>query len=233
MISATKKTTAILLALGLSACSQAADSPKMPDPAADLKYADGETTAEMVVSGGCFWCTEEVCQHVPGVQNVVSGYTGGSKEDATYDKVSTGKTGHAEAIKITYNPTKTTYGQILKVFFAAAHDPTQLNKQGYDTGPHYRSAIFYADEEQKRVAEAYIKQLNDAKVFDKPIVTTLEPLKGFYEAEAEHQDYAKRNPKARYIEATVPQKLDKLKKLRLSEKPPATQPTESKEEPQK
>lgn len=205
--------------LSAIACTQAAQdvTQTIPDPAVDLKAAEGQTEATMVVAGGCFWCTEAVCQEVPGVKSVVSGYAGGSKEDADYRKVSSGQTDHAEAILITYDPAKISYGQLLKVFFAAAHDPTQLNKQGPDTGKQYRSAIFYANDEQKRVAEAYIKQLTDAKVFDKPIVTTLEKLDVFYPAEDYHQDYAQRNPKDGYIRQNVPQKLKKLEKLR--EKP--------------
>jgi peptide-methionine (S)-S-oxide reductase len=225
-----KAAVGLLLTLGLSACSHAAADPaSVPDPAVDLKYPDGATRAEAVFSGGCFWCTEAVCEHVPGVISVVSGYSGGSQEDATYEKVSTGTTGHAEAIKITYDPRKITYAKLLKVFFAAAHDPTQLNRQGPDRGTQYRSAIFYADDDQKRVAEAYIKQLNEAKVFDKPIVTTLEPLKAFYEAEAYHQDYVKNNPNSGYILQNVPHKLEKLEKIQLA---PATQPAKD-EAPQK
>jgi peptide-methionine (S)-S-oxide reductase len=203
----------IPLLLGLASCTQAAVPKALPNPAVDLKPADGQTSAELVLAGGCFWCTEAVFEKVPGVADVVSGYAGGSKADADYKKVSAGETEHAEVIKISYDPAKVSFGKLLKVFFAAAHDPTQLNRQGPDFGKQYRSAIFYADDEQKRVAEAYIQQLGDAKVFSDKIVTTLEKLDAFYPAEGYHQDFAKRNPDHGYVRAHVPQKLAKLEKV--------------------
>ncbi len=186
----------------------------IPDPAEDLKPTDGQTEAKLVLAGGCFWCTEAVFEAVPGVTGVVSGYAGGSKVDAEYRKVSAAQTEHAEVIEITYDPSKVTFARLLKVFFGAAHDPTQLNRQGPDTGKQYRSAIFYANDDQKRVAEAYIKQLEKAKVFDKPIVTTMEKLDAFYPAEDYHQDYVKNHPQDGYVRQNVPAKLEKLKKLK-------------------
>lgn len=182
-----------------------------PDPAIDEKPTPGTKTA--VLAGGCFWCTEAVFEIMDGVEDVISGYSGGTKEDAKYDIVSTGRTGHAEAILITYDPAVVTYGQLLKIFFSVAHDPTQLNRQGYDVGPQYRSAIFYADDEQKRIAEAYIKQLDAAGVLSKPIVTQVVPLDKFYTAEGYHQDYARGNRANPYIVNVSDPKVAKLKKL--------------------
>jgi len=209
------KLTLLALIFTTTACTQAASdvTGTIPAPAIDLKPAEGQSSAQVVLAGGCFWCTEAVFEAVPGVSDVVSGYAGGTKEDADYDKVSAGSTAHAEAIKITYDPSKVSFGNLLKIFFAAAHDPTQLNRQGPDSGKQYRSAIFFADDEQKRVAEAYIKQLSDVKTFDKPIATTLEKLDTFYPAEEYHQDFVKRNPNHGYVQQNVPQKLAKLKKI--------------------
>jgi peptide-methionine (S)-S-oxide reductase len=184
---------------------------EFPDPAADLKEGPGKQT--MVLAGGCFWCTEAVFEIIDGVDDVISGYAGGTKETAKYDIVSSGRTGHAESILITYDPAKTSYGQLLKIFFSVAHDPTSLNRQGADVGPHYRSAIFYANAEQKRVAEAYMQQLNAAGVFRKPIVTKLEPLEKFYTAEGYHQDYARGNRSNPYIVNVSDPKVEKLKKM--------------------
>jgi peptide-methionine (S)-S-oxide reductase len=184
---------------------------EFPDPAADLKEGPGKQT--MVLAGGCFWCTEAVFEIIEGVDDVISGYAGGTKETAKYDIVSSGRTGHAESILITYDPAKTSYGQLLKIFFSVAHDPTSLNRQGADVGPHYRSAIFYANAEQKRVAEAYMQQLNAAGVFRKPIVTKLEPLEKFYTAEGYHQDYARGNRSNPYIVNVSDPKVEKLKKM--------------------
>ncbi|MBC7784911.1 MAG: peptide-methionine (S)-S-oxide reductase MsrA [Burkholderiales bacterium] len=200
------------LLLTSTACTQADVEPaKVPSPAKDVEHG-GKGTANVVLAGGCFWCTEAVFERVPGVTNVVSGYAGGTKESAEYAAVSAGKTDHAEVIQVTYDPSKISYGQLLRIFFSAAHDPTQLNRQGPDSGRQYRSTIFYAGDEQKSVAEAYIKQLNDAKVFDKPIATTLESLAAFYPAEAYHQDYAKVHPDDGYLKQNLPQKLEKLAK---------------------
>jgi peptide-methionine (S)-S-oxide reductase len=171
---------------------------KIPAPATDVK-APAAKTATAVFAGGCFWGVEAVFERLKGVSEAVSGFAGGKKETAHYDVVSEGRSGHAESVKVTYDPSQITYGQLLQVFFSVAHDPTELNRQGPDEGTQYRSAIFYADEEQKRVAEAYIQQLNDAKVFRRKIVTQLTPLNGFYAAEAYHQHYLDRHPNDPYI----------------------------------
>ncbi len=181
-----------------------------PEPSVDLKPATGRQT--VVLAGGCFWCVEAVFEIMEGVEDAISGYAGGTKETARYDIVSTGRTGHAEAVLITYDPTKTSYGQLLKIFFSVAHDPTMLNRQGPDTGPQYRSAIFYANDEQKRVAEAYIRQIDEAHVLRGPIVTQLAPLDKFYTAEGYHQDYSRRNPTNPYIVNVSDPKVEKLKK---------------------
>jgi len=171
----------------------------IPNPAIDtpIMTTKGEQTA--VVAGGCFWGIQAVFQHVKGVISATSGYAGGSAKTANYELVSTGDTGHAESVKITYDPSQITYGQLLRVFFSVAHDPTQLNRQGPDEGTQYRSSIFYASDEQKRIAEAYIGQLGKAKVFPRPIVTQLVPLQAFYPAETYHQDYATHHPNDPYI----------------------------------
>jgi peptide-methionine (S)-S-oxide reductase len=200
-------TVALLVSFGAGAARGAA----FPDPAIDVKAASGPQTA--VLAGGCFWCTEAVFEIIEGVEDVISGYAGGTKETAKYDIVSTGRTGHAEGVLITHDPTRMSYGQLLKIFFSVAHDPTTLNRQGPDVGPQYRSAIFYANDEQKRVAEAYIKQLNEAKVFRSPIVTQVAPLEKFYTAERYHQDYAARNRSNPYIVNVSDPKVEKLKKL--------------------
>ena len=186
-----------------------------PDPAVDNKSVvgdlfKGDQTA--VLAGGCFWCVEAVFQQIAGVDQVISGYTGGDAATAHYDMVSTGKTRHVESVKITYNPRKVSYGQLLKVFFEIAHDPTQLDRQGPDVGPQYRSVIFYADPEQKRIAEAYIKQLDQAKVFHAPIVTQVVPLPTFYPAEEHHQNYCNRHPTDRYVQEVAMPKVEKAKK---------------------
>ncbi|HEY3443761.1 MAG TPA: peptide-methionine (S)-S-oxide reductase MsrA [Paludibaculum sp.] len=189
----------------------AADTHAFPDPAVDVKPAAGKQTA--VFAGGCFWCTEAVFEIVDGVDDVISGYAGGTKETAKYDIVSTGRTGHAEAVLITYDPAKTSYGQLLKIFFSVAHDPTTLNRQGPDYGPQYRSAVFYLNDEQKHVTEAYIKQINEAKVLRSAIVTQVAPLDKFYTAEAYHQDYAVQNRANPYIVNVSDPKVEKLKKM--------------------
>src|SRR5262249_6153557 len=164
-------------------------------------------------AGGCFWCTEAVFEPVAGVLKVVSGYSGGDARTAHYKTVSEGRTEHAESIEITYDPSRITYGQLLKIFFSVAHDPTQLNRQGPDCGKQYRSAICYGSAEQKRIAEAYIEQLSKSKVFSGPIVTQVVPLKAFYAAEAYHQDFVRNNPGHPYVVANALPKLEKLKKL--------------------
>ena len=180
-----------------------------PDPRVDNKTVHGKGTA--VLAGGCFWCVEAVFQQIEGVEKVVSGYSGGEASTAHYDMVSTGTTGHAESVQVTFDPQKISYGQILKVFFDVAHDPTQLNRQGPDRGPQYRSAIFYSNDEQKRIAEAYIKQLDGAKVFRAPIVTQVVPLKAFYPAEEHHQNFCNRNPRNPYVQSVAMPKVEKVK----------------------
>lgn len=182
----------------------------LPDTFPDPVF-DAAGTGTLVLAGGCFWCTEGVFRELPGVTNVVSGYTGGDPKRITYREVCEGDTGHAEAIKIEYNPEKVTIGQLLKVFFWLAHDPTQKNRQGNDVGTQYRSAIFYANDEQHDVAKKYIGQLNAAKIFDAPIVTTLEPLGEFFVAEACHQNYAALNPHQGYIAAVANPKIEKTR----------------------
>ncbi len=183
-----------------------------PNPAVDVPSGSAKGKQIAILAGGCFWCTEAVFEQIEGVEKVVSGYSGGDKASANYEAVSTGRTGHAEAIEITYDPAKITYGQILKVFFSVAHDPTQLNRQGPDHGPQYRSAIFFRDADQKKIAEAYIKQLEQAKIFDQPIVTEVTALKAFYPGEEYHQNYCSRNPKNRYVQAIANPKVEKTRK---------------------
>ena len=182
-----------------------------PDPAIDLPAgAYGERT--VVLGGGCFWCTEAVFKELSGVLSVRPGYAGGTAETADYRTVCSGTTGHAEVIGVTYDPSRISLGALLKVFFSVAHDPTQLNRQGNDRGSQYRSAVFYADADEKRVAEAYIAQIDAAGVFDAPIVTTVEPLDAFYEAEEYHFDYAARNPSQPYITHVSAPKVEKLRR---------------------
>jgi len=171
----------------------------VPNPAVDSPMAKSKGEQTAVVAGGCFWGIQAVFQHVRGVINATSGYSGGAANTAEYEMVSTGDTGHAESVKITYDPSQITYGQLLRVFFSVAHDPTQLNRQGPDSGTQYRSVIFYNSDEQKRIAEAYIAQLDKASVFPRPIVTRVVPLSAFYPAEAYHQNYAAQHPNNPYI----------------------------------
>ncbi len=185
---------------------------EFPDPVVDSKSPAGVGKQTAVLAGGCFWCVEAVFRQIEGVEKVVSGYSGGDAASAHYDIVSTGKTGHAESVQVTYDPRKISYGQLLKVFFDAAHDPTQLNRQGPDVGPQYRSAIFYSDPEQKRIAEAYVKQLDQAKVFRAPIVTQVVELKTFYPAEEHHQNFCNRNPRNPYVVNVAMPKVEKVKK---------------------
>jgi peptide-methionine (S)-S-oxide reductase len=183
-----------------TACRAGEHPPQnIPSPALDAPLAGAKGQQSAVVAGGCFWGIQAVFQHVKGVVSATSGYSGGSGKTAEYELVSTGDTGHAESVKIVYDPSTITYGQLLRVFFSVAHDPTQLNRQGPDEGSQYRSIIFYAGEEQKRIAEAYIAQLEKARVFARPIVTQVVQLKAFYPAEAYHQDYATRHPDNPYI----------------------------------
>lgn len=185
---------------------------QFPDPAIDIKPDPTGTPQSVVLGGGCFWCTEAVFVKLDGVISVVSGYAGGTPDTADYKAVCSGTTDHAEVIRVRFDSSRITFGQILKVFFAIAHDPTHLNRQGNDIGRQYRSAVFYADDEQRRVAEAYIQQLKDARVFEAPIVTTLEPLEQFFEAEDYHQNFAARNPGQPYVAAIALPKVKKLEK---------------------
>ncbi len=182
-----------------------------PDPLVDTPLATAPGEALAVLAGGCFWCTEAVYRELDGVTEVVSGYSGGSADAANYEAVCTGRTEHAEVIEIAYDPARMSFGKLLKIFFAVAHDPTQLDRQGNDVGPQYRSAIFYTNAEQKRIAEAYIAQLDAAKVFAEPIVTRLEPLEQFFEAERYHQNYAALHPGQPYIAGVAAPKVEKLR----------------------
>ena len=184
---------------------------QFPDPVADTALASVPTEKSVVLGGGCFWCVEAVFKELRGVNSVRSGYAGDSAATANYRAVCSGATDHAEVIEVRYDASQTALGQLLKIHFSVAHDPTQLNRQGNDAGRQYRSAIFYADEEQRRVSEAYIRQLNEARVFASPIVTTLEPLDTFYAAEEYHQDYAARNPGQPYILFVAQPKIEKLR----------------------
>jgi peptide-methionine (S)-S-oxide reductase len=192
-----------------TACLMSAGG-RLPSPATDVKAPD-QKTATAVFAGGCFWGVEGVFEKIKGVTNAVSGFDGGKKAPSGgYDEVSTGRTGHAESVEVTYDPSVITYGQLLQVFFSVVHDPTELNRQGPDEGTQYRSAIFYANDEQKRVAEAYIQQLTEAKAFKHKIVTQVAPLTGFYPAEAHHQHFLQRNPTYPYI---VYNDLPKIREL--------------------
>jgi peptide-methionine (S)-S-oxide reductase len=203
---------ALAIAAFVSVPTRAAEEAVViPAPTADVPPSDGLQTA--VVAGGCFWGVQGVFQHTKGVVNAVSGYAGGSQMTATYEQVSTGTTGHAESVQIKFDPKKISYGKILQIYFSVAHDPTQLNRQGPDSGTQYRSAIFTTSEDQKRVADAYIAQLNAAKVYGRPIVTKVSALQGFFPAEAYHQDYLTLHPNQPYIAYNDLPKIDNLKKL--------------------
>ncbi|MGY3618042.1 peptide-methionine (S)-S-oxide reductase MsrA [Bradyrhizobium sp. USDA 10063] len=203
---------ALAIASFAAAPSRAAeDAVIIPTPTADAKAADGIQTA--VLAGGCFWGVQGVFQHTAGVVSAVSGYAGGSKATADYNMVSTGTTGHAESVEIKYDPKQVSYGKLLQIFFSVVHDPTQLNRQGPDTGTQYRSAIFTTNDDQKKVADAYIAQLNAAKVYRKPIVTKVGALQAFYPAEAYHQDYLTLHPNQPYIAYNDIPKVENLKKI--------------------
>ena len=200
----------------LAACNFAGARSKpiaLPDPKLDVPKAAAKADAVAVFAGGCFWGVEAVFEHVKGVKDAVSGYAGGKSGSAQYETVSTGDTGHAESVKVTYDPGKVSYGQLLKVYFSVAHDPTQLNRQSPDVGPQYRSEIFTTSAEQARIAKAYIAQLTAAKVFAAPIVTKVEPLPAFYPAEAYHQDYLRLHPNEPYIVFNDAPKLVHLKQM--------------------
>ncbi len=204
----------VLTMMTFNACSSATASVvSIPNPKLDAALAStrGEQTA--VFAGGCFWGVEAVFEHVKGVTRAESGYSGGTKDTAEYYTVASGRTAHAESVRVTYDPSQITYGQLLKVFFAVAHDPTELNRQGPDVGTQYRSAIFYRNNEQKRIAESYIEQLNQAKVFEDKIVTQVVSLKAFYEAEGYHQNYLVNHPNEPYIVHNDMPKLANLRKV--------------------
>ncbi len=193
------RTLGALPLIVLSACTPSDAATPLPNAVVDTPLATAKGTDTAVLAGGCFWGVQAVFEHVKGVTRVISGYSGGAKETARYYKVSSGSTGHAESVQITYDPSQITYGQLLKVYFSVAHDPTELNRQGPDVGTQYRSAIFYSNDEQKRVASAYIAQIEAAKALSRPIVTQAVPLKAFYPAEAYHQDYVVHHPYEPYI----------------------------------
>ena len=198
--------------IGMLACAAATAASGLPDPTVDARLATvrGEQTA--VVAGGCFWGVQAVFEHVKGVIRVTAGYSGGSANTAHYQTVCSETTGHAESVSIAYDPSQITYGQLLNVFFSVAHDPTQVNGQGPDTGTQYRSVVFYTGADQKRIAQAYIDQLNQAKVFSEPIVTQVVAFDSFYPAEAYHQDYAVRHPDDGYIVINDLPKVANLRK---------------------
>jgi len=190
----------------------AAAARAVPAPAADIAAKDA-SSAVVVLAGGCFWGVQGVFQHVKGVTSAVSGYAGGDKRTAEYEIVSGGRTGHAESVQVTFDPREISYGRLLQIFFSVVHDPTELNRQGPDSGTQYRSAIFPANAEQADVARAYISQLNDAHAFKKPIVTRIEPDRAFYQAEGYHQDFLTRNPTYPYIAINDMPKIDDLKRV--------------------
>ncbi len=202
---------ALLVLTAAASCSGAPSSP-LPAAKTDVSLASHTEKAKAVFAGGCFWGIQSVFERVKGVTETTAGYAGGTSATATYSQVTTETTGHAESVEVVYDPSKITYGQLLRIFFSVAHDPTQLNRQGPDVGTSYRSAIFYLSDEQKKIASAYIDQLNQAGVFPKPIVTELTPLKGFYRAEDYHQDYALYHPDNPYIQVCDRPKIEALRK---------------------
>lgn len=216
MTSAPRLSAAVLLGLSLACaagCSSTnASSAAIPNPTVDMPQAKAGETGKAVFAGGCFWGIEAVFEHIKGVKQATSGYAGGTRDTADYEKVSSGNTGHAEAVEVIFDPAQISYGQLLKVFFSVAHDPTQLNRQGPDHGPQYRSALFFANADQQRVAQAYIEQLTAARRFSKPIVTQVAPLEAFYAAEDYHQNYARLHPNDGYIVFNDAPKVANLKK---------------------
>jgi len=195
----------------LFSASAAFAAAPIPPPSTDVELAKQPGKETAVFAGGCFWGEQSVFQRVKGVLHTTAGYSGGSAKTATYKQVITETTGHAESVEVIYDPSRITYGQLLRIYFSVAHDPTQLNRQGPDVGTSYRSAIFYTNEEQQRLAKAYIAQLDSQKVFPKPIVTEVTPLKAFYRAEDYHQDYAYYNPDNPYIQVCDRPKIEALK----------------------
>lgn len=208
------RTTAVLAAAAIVACTpaRAADGHAVPRPAADLPLSAAAARDTAFFAGGCFWGLEGVFEHVRGVIDVVSGFAGGTRKDPSYEDVGSGATGHAESVRIVYDPSKITYGTLLRIFFAVAHDPTELDRQGPDVGPQYRSAIFFRNPEQERTALAYIAQLTAEKVFSQPIVTEVAPLDRFWPAGAYHQDFMQRNPTVPYIVINDRPKVEALRK---------------------
>jgi peptide-methionine (S)-S-oxide reductase len=203
----------LTLLITIAVCGGCRAATKTPVPPATHDEALAQSPGKQVAvfAGGCFWGTQGVFERVKGVLDTTAGYAGGSAVTATYDQVTTETTGHAESVKVVYDPSKITYGQLLRIFFSVAHDPTELNRQGPDVGTSYRSAIFYSNEEQRRISQAYIAQLDAAHVFGRPIVTEVTPLKGFYDAEAYHQDYALHNPDNPYILVCDRPKIEALR----------------------
>jgi peptide-methionine (S)-S-oxide reductase len=195
-----------------ASCNSRGTSVAIPNPSVDAPLASAKGQQTAVLAGGCFWGIQAVFERLKGVVRATSGYSGGSADTAQYQKVSTGRTGHAEAVQVTYDPSQISYGQLLRVFFSVAHDPTQLNQQGPDVGTQYRSAIFYASDEQKRIAEAYVDQLNRAKVYPKAIATQIVALSAFYPAEDYHQGYADTHPENLYIVINDLPKVEHLQK---------------------
>jgi peptide-methionine (S)-S-oxide reductase len=201
-----------LFLLAVAQVAAAAPKQPIPPPNVDVPRADSAGKETAVFAGGCFWGTQAVFERLRGVIRTTVGYSGGAANTATYEQVLTERTGHAESVEVVYDPSQLTYGQLLRIFFSVAHDPTELNRQGPDVGPSYRSAIFYRTDEQKRIAQAYVAQLDEAKVFPKPIATEVSPLKGFYRAEEYHQDFALKNPTNNYIQICDLPKISALKK---------------------
>jgi len=198
--------------LGVTGCSAKANpASPVPAPVVDEQRASTAAKQTAVLAGGCFWGIQAVFQHVKGVISATSGYSGGSAKTAEYETVSTGETGHAESVQIVYDPSQITYGELLRIFFSVAHDPTELNRQGPDEGTQYRSSIFYANDEQKKIAESYIAQLDQEKIFSRPIVTKVVALQAFYPAEAYHQNYACQNPHQPYISHIALPKVAKVR----------------------
>ena len=212
MLSYLSRVFITLFLFAVPACSAVPDGIQIPDPVVDEALATAKGRQTVVIAGGCFWGIQAVFQNTRGVVDATSGYSGGSANTAHYEMVSEGNTEHAESVRINYDPSQITLGKLLKIFFSVAHDPTQVDRQGPDTGTQYRSAIFYSNEEQKRIAQAYVDQLNRAKVFEQPIATQIVSLKSFYEAEAYHQDYVVQHPNEPYIRIHDLPKLANLRK---------------------
>jgi peptide-methionine (S)-S-oxide reductase len=198
--------------VGAIGCNTATAANALPDPKVDESLAATKSKETVVLSGGCFWGIQAVFEHVKGVTRATAGYSGGSVKNPSYEQVGSGGTGHAESVEVVYDPSKITFGQLLKVFFSVAHDPTQLNRQGPDEGTQYRSAIFYETPDQQRIAQAYVDQLTAANVFSRPIVTQIAAYSGFYRAEAYHQDYAVQHPDNPYIMINDLPKVANLKR---------------------